>query len=66
MCIFSSPSPPAAPPPAPEKSDAEVQDAALRERERARRARGRATTILTGGAGDTSEAPTGNKHLLGM
>lgn len=49
----------------PTESDAEVQAAALRERERARRARGRASTILTGGAGDTSEATINDKKLLG-
>jgi hypothetical protein len=42
-----------------------VQGAALRERERARRARGRASTILTGGEGDTSDAAIGDKKLLG-
>lgn len=64
MCMFSSPS---APPvqAAPTVSDTEVQDAAAKERDRARRARGRASTILTGGEGDTSQAPVGPKQLLG-
>lgn len=64
MCFFGGTSPPPVPA-APTKSDAEVQDAALRERNRARMARGRASTILSGASGDTSAAPTAAKTLLG-
>ncbi|MGB8274061.1 MAG: hypothetical protein WCF16_02195 [Alphaproteobacteria bacterium] len=68
MCFFSAPSPPPLPPlpPLPEKSDAEVQAAALAERLRAARARGRAATILTSGLGDLSSAPVTAKTLLGQ
>lgn len=68
MCFFSGPdyqSPPASPK-APERADAEVQAAAAAERARARQARGRAATIFTSGAGDTSTAPTAAKVLLGQ
>lgn len=61
MCFSSSKIP--AVQPAPTKSDAEVQSAALRERERARLAKGRASTILTSGEGDTTPAPTAKKLL---
>lgn len=68
MCFFGGAdyAPPPASPKAPERSDAEVQAAAAAERARARQARGRAATILTGGAGDTSAAPTAAKILLGQ
>lgn len=60
----SSPTPP--PPPAPpERDDAEVQEAALQERLRQARARGRAANILTGGQGVTDPVPTARKKLLG-
>lgn len=65
---FASPSIPSAPPPAPTQSDAEVQAAALAERRRAANAKGRASTILTGGEGDTTGAPVAKpalKNLLG-
>lgn len=62
MCMFGSTKTPEVQP-APQKSDAEVQEAALRERERARLAKGRASTILTSGEGDTSDAPTAKKLL---
>ncbi len=61
MCFFSSPSP--APP---RRDDAAVQQAALEERRRAYAARGRASTILTGGLGDASPAPVAAKALLGQ
>jgi hypothetical protein len=44
---------------------AAVDDAAAAERQRLLRARGRAATILTGGLGDTSVAPSAVKRLLG-
>jgi len=43
-----------------------VQDQALAERKRLRSAMGRASTILTSGAGDLTPAPTAAKTLLGM
>lgn len=64
MCFMGTSTP--AVQPAPTKSDAEIQDAAMKERDRARRAKGRASTILTGGEGDTSTTPTGPKKLLGF
>ena len=63
----SSPSPPPAPPPAP--TDAWAQDqakaAADTQRKAARAAHGRSSTILTGGLGDYSLAPTSQRTLLG-
>ncbi len=50
---------------APDKSDAEIREEAARARELERRRKGRASTILTGGSGDTSTAPTQKKILLG-
>ena len=50
---------------APDKSDAEIREEAARARELERRRKGRAYTILTGGSGDTSTAPTQKKILLG-
>lgn len=67
MCMFSQPSIPTPVAP-PAINDAEVQAAALAERERAARAKGRASTILTGGEGDTTGAPVERpalKALLG-
>jgi hypothetical protein len=66
--MFSAPSIPAAPAPAPKIDDASVQQAALAERQRAARAKGRASTMLTGGEGDTTGAPVAKpvlKELLG-
>jgi hypothetical protein len=48
-----------------DKSDAEIREEAARARELERRRKGRASTILTGGSGDTSTAPTQKKILLG-
>ncbi len=49
----------------PSKSDAEVQDAALKERQRRLLAGGRSSTNVTGGQGVTGAAPTAAKVLLG-
>lgn len=75
MC-FSSPKPPpmpapvaipAAPPPT--TDSAEVKKAAEDERVRQTRLKGRGSTLLTGGLGDTStpdtSAPAAKKVLLG-
>jgi hypothetical protein len=61
----SSPTPPPPPPPPPVRSDAEVQEAALQERLRQARVRGRSANILTGGEGVTGLAPVARKKLLG-
>lgn len=53
------------PPPAPKRSDADIEAAAEFERRRVRAARGRASTLLTGGRGDTTSAPVSAKTLLG-
>lgn len=50
--------------PTPDNTPA-IQAAAAAERERLRRARGRAATILTGGLGVTATAPSAVKRLLG-
>ena len=65
------PKAPPAPPPPPEpvitptKVDPEVTEAGEREKKRGRLARGRKSTILTGGQGVTGEAPVEKKTLLG-
>ena len=64
MCFGPSSPPPLPPIPTPD-STPEIQAAAVAERERLRRACGRAATILTGGLGDTSLAPSAIKRLLG-
>jgi len=56
----------APPPPASTRSETDVQAAAAAERERLRKMRGRASTILTGGEGDTSAPTLASKNLLGM
>ena len=69
MCvskIFKAPKPKLPDlPPAPKRSDTEIQAAAEAERRRARAARGRASTLLTGGQGDPNSAPVSAKTLLG-
>ena len=60
--LFGSPSTPAQ---VPEKSDAEVQAAALRERRRRLLAGGRSSTNVTGGQGVLGAAPTAANALLG-
>jgi len=57
------PSPPPMPA-APTKADTSVADAERDERLR-RAAAGRASTMMTGGLGDTSSAPVAKKQLLG-
>lgn len=66
--LFSSPKiqAPAPAPPPPGPAAAEVQDAMKRERRRTASATGRASTVLTGGQGLTSEATTASKKLLGQ
>lgn len=49
----------------PTRSDSEVQSAALAARKRLLAARGRASTIRTGGLGVTGSAPVAVKRLLG-
>jgi hypothetical protein len=65
--IFSSPSPPPppAPPPPPTRSDAEVQDAAMKERQRRAAAIGRNETIRTSGQGVTDGVQPAANKLLG-
>lgn len=64
--LFKSKTPKTAPTPvAPTTNDAEVQAAAEAERRRTQMLAGRASTILTGGSGDTSDPDTAKKKLLG-
>ncbi len=49
----------------PSKSDAEVQDEALRERRRRLLAGGRSSNILTSGQGVLASTPSARKQLLG-
>ena len=71
MCFFgksSTPAPPPdpePPPPAPTRDDPEVVDAQRSARKRQISAKGRSSTLLTGGQGVTDEANTGLKTLLG-
>ncbi len=67
MGFFSAPSPPPPPPPPPPptRDDSAVEEARRKQLEAARKARGRASTILTGGMGDESPAPVAKKSLLG-
>jgi len=58
------PQPPAAPPP-PSREDPLVVAAADAERRKRQRAAGRASTVLTGGQGDTSQAQVSAAKLLG-
>lgn len=58
-----APPPPAAPPIPPTRTDPLVVQ--NEQRDIVRRKRGRAATVLTGGMGDTSAAPTATATLLG-
>lgn len=67
--LFGGGSSSAPPPPLPvaptiDNSQAEIQ--AAQEAQLAKTTRGRASTILTGGQGVTSNAPTSYAKLLGM
>lgn len=52
-------------PSVPTRADADIQAAANAQREEALKKRGRVSTLLTGGQGDTSLAPIGKRTLLG-
>lgn len=56
---------PEPPPPPPTRDDPEVVDAQRAARKRRISAKGRSSTLLTGGQGVTEEANTGLKTLLG-
>lgn len=68
MCVGSKPSVPSAPAvqAAPQEQDTAVVGARDDEARRRRAAAGRASTLLTGAQGDTSQASTGSKTLLGQ
>ena len=63
--FFSKPDmpPPAAPPPTPE--DPEIEKERRRKRLAAKQRKGRASTLLTSGEGDTSPTPAPVRKLLG-
>ncbi|MGF1629624.1 MAG: hypothetical protein ACFCUT_09150 [Kiloniellaceae bacterium] len=65
--IFNPPKPkaPPPPPPPPEPDDPAIEDTRKREREAARRRRGRQATILTSGLGDTGTPQVQQPTLLG-
>jgi len=65
---MSAPKPPPlppAPPPPPEQNDPAVLDARKREIDAASKARGRKSTLLTGGEGITEAGNLARKTLLG-
>lgn len=63
--VFSSPK---APPPVvpPTLEDPAIAQARANQQAADRKAQGRAATVITGGEGDTTEAPLGRKTLLGQ
>ncbi len=70
MCMSTpkAPTPPPPPPPppaAPTVDEVQVTEARDRERRRIRSAEGQKSTMLTSALGDTSQAPTVQKVLLG-
>ncbi len=73
MCLSNvtslfSPKMPAVPalPAAPKMSDPEIEDARRKELLRISQMKGRTSSILTGGQGDTSTAPVQYKTLMGQ
>ncbi len=65
--LFGGGSPaPVAPPEPPTRSDAEVRQEALLERQRRSAAVGRSATIKTSPSGVTEDAPVATKKLLGQ
>lgn len=65
---FLSPSIPSAPqnPTPPSMADPAVEEARRKQIEAQKRAKGRSSTILTGGQGDTTAPELGKKQLLGQ
>jgi len=65
--MFSAPSMPALPKPTPvpDDKDPAIEEARRKEVIAARKAKGRAATLLTGGGGVGGLAPVQNKSLLG-
>ena len=59
------PDPPAPPPPPPTRDDPRVNEEARAMRRRRLSMKGRRSTILTGAAGDETEANVAKKTLLG-
>lgn len=73
MCIFSSPSAPAAPPPAPapvDTTDIAANDTAVAAQDSAKKraavANGLQSTIASSPLGDTSQANVSRPSLLGL
>lgn len=70
MCLSNllTPKMPAIPamPAAPKMSDPEIENAKRRELARIAQMKGRSSSILTGGQGDTSAAPVQYKTLMGQ
>lgn len=62
--FFGAPKMPAQTPP-PTLEDPAIAQARAKEQQAALKAKGRAATVITGGEGDTSEAPIQRKRLLG-
>ncbi|NIA72525.1 hypothetical protein HBA54_28450 [Pelagibius litoralis] len=56
---------PPPPPPVPTPEDPAIEEARKKEREAAKRRRGRVATILTSGLGDPSQPQVEQKKLLG-
>jgi hypothetical protein len=63
MCFFSKPAPPPPLPPVPTPEDPEIKRRREEVRLAALRRRGRASTILTKGSGDTTAAPVARPTL---